>query len=220
MNKDNDKGQERLQLVFDVGGVLAANLDDFWSRLAAEAQWDRAKLRARYRAEIGGGLWQGEVSESAFWRWIQEVCPGVGDEQAKALLRGVLVPLPARDRLVHWSKQADIHILSNHVSAWIMPLFEGMESILSSIVVSSDEGFKKPDLRLFERTAAQLHGAKVCFIDDKQENLDVAGRLGWSTLLADPEGRWMTELERRIAAQSASLEQEYRKSGEAQAQGN
>lgn len=188
----------RPQLVFDVGGVLAANLDDFWSEMAAASGLTLPVLRARYKAEIGAELWRGTVSEAQFWAWLRGVCPAVETAEAEALLRGVLVPLPALGRLQRWSERADIHILSNHVGAWIMPLFAGLEPVLCSVTVSSESGFEKPDLRLFEAAALHLRSSEVCFVDDKAANLQAALQLGWDTLLADPEQTWIEELERRL----------------------
>ncbi len=194
----------RPQLVFDVGGVLAANLDGFWSGMAAASELPLPALRARYKAEIGAGLWRGTVSEAQFWTWLRGVCPAVGTAEAEALLRGVLVPLPALGRLERWSERADIHILSNHVGAWIMPLFAGLEHALRSMTVSSEAGFEKLDLRLFEAAARHLRSPQVCFVDDKAANLEAARLLGWDTLLADPEQAWIAELERRFGLSADS----------------
>ncbi|OWR27145.1 hypothetical protein CDO73_23120 [Saccharibacillus sp. O23] len=196
----------RPQLVFDVGGVLAANLDEFWIGMAESSGLPLPVLRARYKAEIGAELWRGTVAEAQFWAWLRGVCPAVTTAEAEALLRGVLMPLPAMGRLEHWSERADIHILSNHVQAWIMPLFAGLEHVLCSVTVSSEAGFEKPDLRLFEAAASRLRSAEVCFVDDKAANLEAARHLGWDTLLADPEHAWIGELERRLALSADSVQ--------------
>ncbi|EXG83249.1 HAD family hydrolase [Saccharibacillus sacchari] len=186
------------QLVFDVGGVLAENLDDFWSGMAQAGGIEKADLRARYKAEIGAALWRGSVTEENFWLWLGEACPAVKASEARALLDKVLLPLPALGLLKDWSERADIHILSNHVAGWILPLFAGIEDCLSSIVVSSEVGYEKPDPRLFAWAATKLKSSDVCFVDDKESNLEVARNLGWDTVLADPEGHWIQEIEHRL----------------------
>lgn len=188
------------QLIFDVGGVLAENLDEFWSGMAAASGIGRADLRARYKAEIGAALWRGSVTEEEFWLWLGGACPAVKTPEARALLKKVLRPLPALGLLKGWSERADIHILSNHVAEWILPLFAGIEDCIGSIVVSSEVGYEKPDSRLFERAAAKLNGPDICFVDDKTANLEAARRLGWDTVLADPDGRWIGEIEQRLNA--------------------
>lgn len=189
---------EKPQLIFDVGGVLAENLDGFWSGMAQASGIARTDLRARYKAEIGAALWRGSVTEDDFWLWLVEACPAVQASEARALLKKVLLPLPALGLLKGWSEYADIHILSNHVAGWILPLFTGIEDCLSSIVVSSEVGYEKPDPRLFEWAATKLKSSDICFVDDKASNLEVARRLGWDTVLADPEGHWIQEIEHRL----------------------
>ncbi len=186
------------QLVFDVGGVLAENLDAFWSGMAQASGIERADLRARYKAEIGAALWRGSVTEENFWLWLGEACPAVQTSEARALLKKVLLPLPALGLLKGWSERADIHILSNHVADWILPLFTGIEDCLSSIMISSEVGYEKPDPRLFERAATKLNSSDICFVDDKESNLEAARRLGWDTVLADPDGHWIREIEHRL----------------------
>lgn len=194
MNTD----ETRLQLVFDVGGVLAENLDGFWSGLAEAGGMERKALRRRYKEDIGSGLWRGSITEDEFWDWLSKACPEVGTEKARELLKRTLIPLPALERLALWSREADIHILSNHVAAWIMPLFTNLEGKIASFTVSSEAGFHKPDLRLFEWTAQRLNGPTVCFIDDKPDNLEASRLLGWEPILADSEGRWIEEIDCRL----------------------
>lgn len=188
------------QLVFDVGGVLAENLDEFWSGMAQTSGMERTDLRARYKAEIGAALWRGSVTEEDFWLWLEKTCPTVKTSEARTLLKNVLLPLPALGLLKGWSERADIHILSNHVAGWIYPLFTEIEDCISSIVVSSEVGYEKPDPRLFEWAATKLNGSEICFIDDKLSNLEVAQHLGWDTILADPEGQWVLKIDDRLNA--------------------
>ncbi|MEJ8302431.1 HAD-IA family hydrolase [Saccharibacillus sacchari] len=188
------------QLVFDVGGVLAENLDEFWSGMAQASGVKRADLRTRYKAEVGAALWRGSLAEEDFWLWLGETCPTVKTSEARALLKKVLIPLPALGWVKGWSENADIHILSNHVAEWIYPLFTEIEDSISSIVVSSEVGYEKPDPRLFEWAATKLKGSDICFVDDKLSNLEAAQRLGWDTILADPDGHWVREIDDRLNA--------------------
>lgn len=43
------------------------------------------------------------------------------------------------------------------------------------------------------------------FVDDKQRNLDVAGRLGYDTILADDGGRWHEQLDAWIGRASERI---------------
>jgi epoxide hydrolase-like predicted phosphatase len=60
------------------------------------------------------------------------------------------------------------------------------DELFEVIVDSSEEGIRKPDLRIFERTLERLGGIapqRALFLDDAQSNLDAAERLGIRGLL-------------------------------------
>jgi len=198
MSAEENAKMAKPQLIFDVGGVLADNLDGFWSGLAQRGGIERRVLRRRYKQEVGSRLWSGLLTEDEFWAWLSDACPGIEPAYARTLLRETLVPLPALERLETWSREADIHILSNHVAAWIQPLFAGRTKHIASFTVSSEAGFHKPDRRLFEYAAAKLKGTDICFVDDKEDNLETARLLGWETILADSAGCWVREIDRRL----------------------
>lgn len=54
-----------------------------------------------------------------------------------------------------------------------------------SIIKSCDLGIVKPDLQIFEHALSQtgLHPNEVILIDDRAENIRVANRLKWNTVL-------------------------------------
>ncbi len=55
------------------------------------------------------------------------------------------------------------------------------DELFEVIVDSSEEGIRKPDARIFERTLERLGGIapeRAIFLDDAQSNLDAAERLG------------------------------------------
>lgn len=65
----------------------------------------------------------------------------------------------------------------------------GLEDPIDTIVVSGEEGYRKPDTRLFERAADRLPGTAHVFVGDSPE-ADVVGasQAGWHpVLLGDPD---------------------------------
>lgn len=194
------------QLVLDVGGVLATNLTPrFWELLSDATHVDQQQLYADYKREIGPGLWRGTVSEAQFWDWLDRKAVPIGGKTAAAdlktpfigaaryrtLLKECLMPLPALSLLPQWRFRADIHILSNHVQSWVLPLLEPYRTCLGHVVISSAVGYEKPQPELF-RTAAKLlpAGTPVLFVDDSPSNLAQARQAGWHVLLADENGLW------------------------------
>lgn len=200
----------RPQLMLDIGGVLATNLSPrFWNEVARQADCPVELLYAKYKKELSRGLWVGHFSELQFWNWISAQVPSVSAAQGQAILMESLTPLPGMLQLSEWSKHADIHILSNHLTAWVDPVLEPIRSFLSSVTISSQVGMSKPQMELYEYACSLLPpSAPVLFIDDQDKNLRQGAAVGWHTLQADPEGRWIDEanlwLGRMIALQPDS----------------
>lgn len=223
LNERNTKPQ----LVLDIGGVLATNLAPrFWELLSDAIHVDQQQLYADYKEEIGPGLWRGTVSEAQFWDWLDGKAVPIGGKTAatdlktpfigaasyRTLLKECLIPLPALSLLPQWNSRADIHILSNHVQSWVLPLLEPFRTCLGHVVISSAVGYEKPQPELF-RTAAKLlpAGTPVLFVDDSPSNLAQARQAGWHVLLADENGLWtdtVYEWLEAVAACPESLNQQ------------
>jgi len=189
------------QLVLDIGGVLATNLTPvFWNRLGEQAGGTAEQVYAAYKQTLSAKLWTGEIAENEFWSWIGDQLPSAGRDSARALMLECLSPLPAMDKVAAWSRQADIHVLSNHRSEWVMPLLEPIEGCLTSVTISSDIGMRKPHAGIFEYVGQKLPlGAPVLFVDDSPRNLETAERHGWATLLADENGSWAAGIADRLS---------------------
>ncbi|MFC0211338.1 HAD family hydrolase [Paenibacillus chartarius] len=185
----------RTQLYLDVGGVLGTNLDGFWHWLAGAAAIPHDQLRGRYKSELRNTLWTGELSEHGFWDWVCSLQSAKAPDEARALLLTHLQPMPAFASLPQLSRKYDIHILSNHRVEWLNPFLVPVRSHLNSITISAEVRCAKPDPAIYRIAAAHAPaGASILFVDDARHNLDAAASLGWSTLLADPDSRWLTKL--------------------------
>lgn len=184
------------QLVLDIGGVLATNLAPrFWEIIADAASLDQEQLYADYKGEIGSGLWRGTVSEEHFWNWLDGKTASIGVARYRAFLNDCLIPLPALSLLSDWRLYADIHILSNHVQSWVLPLLEPFRTSLGHVIISSAIGYEKPQPELFQAAAKLLPpGSPVLFVDDSPKNLLQAQKSGWHVLQADENGLWVEEV--------------------------
>ncbi|GFN31748.1 HAD-IA family hydrolase [Paenibacillus xylaniclasticus] len=191
----------RPQLVLDVGGVLLSNLTPaFWTEAVTRSGVDYAVVRARYKSEIRDDLWSGVLTEEQFWSWIAFYCPSISPEAGQALLMDCLVPLPALTYLHKWSRIADLHLLSNHRHEWLLPKLEDYIELFRTVTISSQSGCFKPNEAIY-RIAEQSIGieAPILFVDDSTTNLQQAELFGWSTLLADVEGKWISKVEPLLA---------------------
>jgi HAD superfamily hydrolase (TIGR01509 family) len=190
----------KLQLVLDVAGVIITNLSPrFWLSISDSAGMDYETLKHHYRQEIREALWTGNGSEAEFWQWLKGQCPSVETAYAQQLLKANLTRLPAYDRIVEWSRLADIHLLSNHRKEWIEPILESIKSSLTSMTISSVAGVCKSDPAIFERVQSGFDNFQpVIYVDDQEKNLMPARSLGWETILADSEGRWIDYVGHRL----------------------
>lgn len=188
-------GSSRPQLMLDIGGVLATNLSPrFWHEIAKHSELPMERLYAKYKAEISRGLWLGHWSEEQFWSWIGAEIPSVSALQGQAILKESLTPLPGLYELARWSRQADIHILSNHLVSWVQPILEIAQPYLTTVTISSQVGMRKPQTELYEYVRSLLPvSAPVLFIDDQDKNLRQGASIGWHTLLADSDGQWISK---------------------------
>lgn len=184
----------RPQLVLDIGGVLATNLSPlFWQLIAAEAAVSEDALYEAYKRQISEQLWTGSLSEEQFWSWIKVQAPNIQAQQARSFIDRSLQPLPALEKIAEWSLIADIHLLSNHLPAWVEPIVNPINKYLKSITISSETGLRKPHPDIYRRMASHLpKDTVVLFVDDQHKNLKQAASLGWRTLLADEDSRWIS----------------------------
>jgi len=191
--------------MLDIGGVLAANLSPrFWNEIARLADTPVELLYAKYKEELSRGLWAGHFSELEFWNWIHAQSPSVSAAKGQAILMESMAPLPGMLQLPEWSKHADIHILSNHLAAWVDPVLEPVRPFLTSVTISSQIGMSKPQLELYEYACGLLPpSAPVLFIDDQDRNLRQGAAVGWHTLQADSDGRWIDEANRWLRRMNA-----------------
>jgi HAD superfamily hydrolase (TIGR01509 family) len=127
---------------------------------------------------------------------LNKQCPNINETDAKALLYNHINPLPAAAKLNHWSQIADIHLLSNHRKEWLDGFLSTVQTSVKSITISSEVGLCKPDSRIYAHIV-QSHmksSGNVLFVDDQGKNLKPASHLGWNTLLADPQGKWVNRV--------------------------
>ncbi|CAG7636145.1 HAD-IA family hydrolase [Paenibacillus allorhizosphaerae] len=189
------------QLVLDIGGVLLTNLSpQLWQQLSVEANVPDNVIASQFKQEVREALWSGKMTEEDFWSWLCVSFPSIDEQKARKLLHANLVALPALSYLPAWSRIADIHLLSNHRSEWVVPALAAVSEYIESITISSSIGFCKPHPEMFEALASRF-GAfdRILFVDDQEKNLKPAAKIGWDTLLADSGGAWIGDVSRYLS---------------------
>lgn len=184
------------QLVLDIAGVLVDNLSvAFWYELASKSGTSLPILKARLN-EIRQDLWTGRMKEPQFWEWLSDLYPSINKMDGYELLHRTMNMLPAVQYLVRWSGIADIHLLSNHCQEWLAPLLDRVEKHTTSMTISNQVGYCKPQPEIYAIVKAYMpHQDRIVYVDDQDKNFAPAETLGWITVLADDQHRWIGRLE-------------------------
>lgn len=85
------------------------------------------------------------------------------------------------------AKNYKISLLTNMYPRMLQSIFDKnliVEFDWHTIIDSSEVGLSKPDKEIFKYSEKRIgaKGRKILFIDNTQENLDVAKKLGWHTI--------------------------------------
>ncbi|WP_208589945.1 HAD family hydrolase [Gracilibacillus suaedae] len=191
----------KFQLVLDVGGVLATDLDLFWEELVNQAGLPYDKIRAIYKTEIRKQLWQGDISERDFWQWLSYTFPKINLEYLQIVMQKSLVELEGIQHIEKWNTISDIHILSNHRTEWLQPIINRLHPFLTSTTVSANVGVAKPEQDIYEICHKQLDSNRpILFVDNKKENLAPARELGWQTIHADSDNKWIAQVDQFLSS--------------------
>ncbi len=96
-----------------------------------------------------------------------------------------------------------IGILSNNIPPWTDIIrgkggYEGFDDV----VISCEVGFAKPDPKIYKLALDRMKvaGDESLFVDDKEENLEVAKSLGMNTVLAENPDQIIQEIEKILSS--------------------
>lgn len=185
-------------LILDAGGVLLSEPVPDTLQYATEGNGLSAEdCFAIYKENLYHDLWAGDLPAEEFWKKLAEDLEATrGPEEIEGFFLENLVLLPEAQRVPEWAKQSDLALLSNHLSAWLLPLLEKADILkhFSQVWVSEETGKVKPQKEAFEQTEEwreqyQSH----LFVDDIRDNYIAAESSGMNALLA--EAGWSTEVD-------------------------
>ncbi|MCL6602306.1 MAG: HAD-IA family hydrolase [Paenibacillus sp.] len=192
------------ELILDVAGVLSTNFSPhYWQDLSEQSNTPYEML-FHFKNEMREELWTGKISENEFWEQLCIKFRSINIDKAKQLLISNIRPLPAFEKVQHWSKYANIHLLSNHRIEWIESIIKPIEPYVRSITISSQVGYCKPNPEIYALVHQRLSNqGDVWFVDDQDKNFNEAKLLGWNTLLADKNGDWVHEITSQLSTAEA-----------------
>jgi len=191
-------------IVFDLGGVLFENIQEFFLPDLAR-RWGRDPeqfLALGYRHGKSWGL--GQTSEDDYWRGILADA-GLSPDLLPALIAetsSYIRPIPESWDLVRTLPAClRLGILSNTTAEWVRRLraVEDWAGRFDPVLLSYELGLCKPDSAIFALLLRRLKlpGARILFVDDREDNLAAAAAHGIrGHLFTDPPSlrRYLVEL--------------------------
>jgi putative hydrolase of the HAD superfamily len=181
------RNDSKLLLVLDAMGVIYPVKDDVADLLipyvARHGGAPSTVVEEHYRAAS-----LGNITEDEFWRKIG-LSPSCEDDYLSEFMLspGVLETLDMTARM-----GLRVAVLTNDVPRWSRKLRERfrLTEHIQTWVVSGEERCRKPDRGIYDSLIRKLGvttNHTVLFVDDREKNLDTARRLGWQTVLFNPE---------------------------------
>lgn len=186
---DTRAGDSREALLIDWGGVLTTNLFASFHQYCVKAEISTEELVKRFSGdssfrELLIALEKGAMEEAAFEERFAELLGVESDGLIDGLFAGVQ-PDMAMVQAVKKAHDAGIKtaLVSNSWGVHRYP-HDLFSEIFDGIVISGQEGIRKPSKRMYELGAERAGvAAEVCvFVDDLPFNLVPAEQLGMATV--------------------------------------
>lgn len=195
----------RTALLIDWGGVLTSNLFVSFHAYCVAAEIDPQALGERFKADpefrsMLIALEKGELSEPEFEVRFAQLLGVEADGLIDGLFAGV-APDEAMLDAVRRAREAGIRtaLVSNSWGVHRYP-HELFAEIFDGIVISGQEGTRKPARRMYELGAqrAGVAAGACVYVDDLPFNLEPARELGMATVHHTSADTTIPELERLL----------------------
>lgn len=202
---DTTDGDLRSALLIDWGGVLTSNLFASFHAYCVQAGIPPETLMGRFRSdpaarELLVALETGELEEDAFELQFA-VQLGVEPEGLIDGLFAGVHPDEAMVQAVRSARAAGVRtaLVSNSWGVHRYP-HELFDELFDGVVISAEEGIRKPSRRMYELGAERAGvAAEVCvYVDDLPFNLTPAEELGMATVHHTSAETTIPELERLL----------------------
>lgn len=192
----------RSALLIDWGGVLTTNLFASFSAYCIAAEIDPQLLMGRFRTDPEArrllvALETGAMDEPTFEQHFSKLLEVEPDGLIDGLFAGVQ-PDTAMVEAVRKAHEAGIRtaLVSNSWGVHRYP-HDIFEELFDGVVISAEEGFRKPDRRMYELGAqrAGVDPRECVYVDDLPFNLTPAEQMGMATIHHTDPQKTIPELE-------------------------
>ena len=196
---------ERSALLIDWGGVLTTNLFASFQAHCVSAGVDPELLAGRFRRDPAArelliDLETGELSEEAF----EVRLAGLLEIEPEGLIDGLFSGVQADTAMldaVRMAREAGVRtaLVSNSWGVHRYPR-EMFAELFDGIVISAEEGVRKPSRRMYELGAERAGASppECVFVDDIPFNLTPARELGMATIHHTDSNATVQELEQLL----------------------
>ncbi len=200
------RGQAHTGLLIDWGGVLTSNLFASFGAYCERMQIDPQSLRERFRDDASSrelliALETGAIEEAVFESQLAPLLGVPPEGLIDGLFAGVKLDLAMVDA-VRRARAAGVRtgLVSNSWGVHRYP-HELFDELFDGIVISGQEGMRKPSRRMYELGAERAGvEAHLCvYVDDLPFNLSPAEDLGMATVHHTDTEQTIGELERLLA---------------------
>jgi putative hydrolase of the HAD superfamily len=202
---DGGNGATRSALLIDWGGVLTTNLFASFHAFCVAAEIDPQKLMGRFKSdpearELLVALEKGKLDEREFEQKFAALLEVEPDGLVDGLFAGV-GPDEAMVNAVRMTHAAGLRtaLVSNSWGVHRYP-HDLFEELFDGVVISAEEGIRKPSRRMYELGAERAGVApEACvYVDDLPFNLAPAEELGMATIHHTSADTTIPELERLL----------------------
>jgi putative hydrolase of the HAD superfamily len=195
----------RTGLLIDWGGVLTTNLFASFHDYCVAAEIDPQTLRGRFKEdpsfrELLIALEKGELDEPAFELRFAQLL----DVEPAGLVDGLFAGVAPEEAMIEAVRRAHeagvkTALVSNSWGVHRYP-HELFGEIFDGIVISGEEGIRKPSRRMYELGAerAEIAAEQCVYVDDLPFNLTPAQELGMATVHHTSSEKTIPELERLL----------------------
>ena len=211
--KDDGATQARSALLIDWGGVLTTNLFESFTAHCERIGIEPRSLRARFAGDPEArdlliALEKGQLEEAIF----EQRLSGLLECEPEGLIDGLFAgvrPDEAMLEAVRLARRSGVRtaLVSNSWGVHRYP-HELFEELFDGVVISAEEGIRKPSRRMYELGAerAGVQAAQCVYVDDLPFNLTPAEELGMATVHHTSAEKTIPELERLLGVTLDGLE--------------
>ena len=211
--KDDGATHPRSALLIDWGGVLTTNLFESFTAHCERIGIEPQSLRSRFAGDPEArdlliALEKGQLEEASFERRLSGLLECEPEGLIDGLFEGVR-PDEAMLEAVRRARASGVRtaLVSNSWGVHRYPR-ELFEELFDGVVISAEEGIRKPSRRMYELGAerAGVQAAQCVYVDDLPFNLTPAQELGMATIHHTSAETTIPELERLLGVTLDGLE--------------